>query len=156
MKYIMFIPKSLENIMQKERLFMGSSQAGLVERQRIRKIHLLAPGNEVGRSLGGIITARVDEAMASLLVSESWASSRHKADPLISYSVPSEDALLTFLIYNSYTKVIQIFISWLKMTLVFLIYIYCHSAFRADIFPVDKVRHICLLYYSWGFGPKSW
>lgn len=101
-------------------------------------MQLLAPGNEVGRSLGGIITARVDEAMASLLVSKSWASSRHRADPLVSYSVPSEDALLTFLIYNSYTKDIQIFISWLKMTLVFLIYIYCHSAFQSWYIPCGQ------------------
>ena len=109
--YVPISRKEYENIMQKENLFRGSSQAGLVERQRIRKMYLLAPGNEAERSPGGFITARVDQAMAGLLVSESWAISGHRADPHISCRVPSEDALLTFLIYNSYSEVIQIFIS---------------------------------------------
>lgn len=136
--YHVHTKKSPENIMQKENLFRGSSQAGLVERQRIRKMYLLAPGNEAGRSPGGFITARVDQAMAGLLVSESWAISGHRADPHISCRVPSEDALLTFLIYNSYSEVIQIFISWLRMTLVFLISNYCHSAFQSWYIPCGQ------------------
>lgn len=153
----MCIPrKRPENILQKENLFMGSSQAGLVERRRVRKMHLLAPGNEVGRSPGGFFTARVDQAMAGLLVSESQAISGHRADPHISCRVPSEDALLIFLIYSSYTEVIQIFISWLRMTLVFLISNYCHSAFQSGYIPCGQGQthmHFVLLVRLWPQTP---
>lgn len=80
MKYIMCIPrKRPENILQKENLFMGSSQAGETlgrKKWRVRKMHLLAPGKwnreESGEKL--LSLGSWPEWLAGLLVSESEPS----------------------------------------------------------------------------------
>ena len=82
----MFLPKMSREHIGKGEPFQGiKSQAGLSERQRNRKMHLLAPGRKFGRSLVAFATAWVDEAIGGggvgRLVSESWAISRHRANP---------------------------------------------------------------------------
>ena len=113
-KFVMFLPKMSREHIGKGEPFQGiKSQAGLSERQRNRKMHLLAPGRKFGRSLVAFATAWVDEAIGGGVLGD-WSLSHgpspgtgqiHKCRAL------PEDALLTLLIHSSYTRVIQIFIS---------------------------------------------
>lgn len=119
--------------MEKESLFSVSRVRQACQKgKEIEKCSYWHQEAKLGWRLMAFTTVWVDEAMEGRF--GDWSLSHgpspgtgqiHKCRAL------PEDALLTLLIHSSYTKVIQIFISWLEMALVFLIPTNCHSAFQS-------------------------